>query len=368
MSTQTQGSRSEAARTESQEEKSDLRQLLENFRTIQRVTTTRYPHSQSPYEVVWTLNKSRLLRYLPTEPVEQKKRTPLILVFALMSRAYIIDLRPDSSFVRYMANKGYDLYLLDWGSPGHEDRNLKFDDFILDYLPRAIRKMKRVSGSNDFSMLGWCIGAILSTCYAALRPDDGIKNLVLLTAPLDFTDIDNTGGFGKWVKDDYINPERIVTAFGNMPADMLNAGAKMLKPVENYVGTYMHLLSRLDNPNYVDSWHAMNTWVEDPIPMPGAVFRQLVNDIFRGNKLVQGTLQLKGETVHLENVRANLLNIIADADHITPPCESENLLPRFGSEDKQFITLKAGHIGVMLSGNAPKVTWPLIEGWLAERD
>jgi polyhydroxyalkanoate synthase len=216
-------------------------------------------------------------------------------------------------------------------------------------------------------MLGWCIGAILATCYASLRPE-GVKNLVLLTAPLDFTDLNNTGGFGKWVKDGYVNPERIVTAFGNMPADMLNAGAKMLKPVENYLGSYIRLLENIDNPKFVDGWHAMNTWVEDPIPMPGAVFRQLISEIFMGNKIVKGTLQLKGETVHLENVRANLLNLIADADHITPPCESENLLPRFGSEDKQFIKMKAGHIGIMLSGNAPKVTWPLIEGWLAERD
>jgi polyhydroxyalkanoate synthase len=354
--------------TETQEQTSDLRELWDDYRRLLRVTTTRYPYGVTPSEVVWTLNKARLIRYLPTQPVEQKHRTPLLLVFALMSRAYIIDLRVETSFVQYMANKGYDVYLLDWGSPGYEDRNLKFDDFVLDYMPRAIRKMKRVSGANEFSMLGWCIGAILSTCYAALRPDDGLKNLILLTAPLDFTDQDNTGGFGNWVKGGYIDPERIITAFGNMPADMLNAGAKMLKPVENYVSTYVRLLDNIGNEKLVEGWHAMNTWVEDPIPMPGAVFRQLINDLFLGNKLVKGTWQLKGETVHLENIRANLINIIADADHITPPCESENLIPRFGSKDKNMVKMKAGHIGIMLSGNAPRVTWPLLEGWLRERD
>src|SRR4051794_37273445 len=246
---------------EAAEQKTDLDKLWDAYQTALRVRTTDYPHSQTPSEVVWTLNKSKLIHYLPTEPVAKKHRTPLILVFALMSRAYIIDLRPDTSFVRYMANQGYDVYLLDWGSPGHEDRNLKFDDFILDYLPRAIRKMKEVSGSKEFSMLGWCIGAILSTCYAALRPDDGLKNLVLLTAPLDFTNLKGTGGFGNWVQDAYTAPERIITAFGNMPADMLNTGAKMLKPVENYVSTYIRVLENIDNPKFVESWHAMNTWV-----------------------------------------------------------------------------------------------------------
>ena len=77
-----------------------------------------------------------------------------------------MDLRPGHSFVEYMVGKGYDVYLLDWGVPGPEDKNLKFDDYTLDYMPRAIRKMKTVSGAKEFSMLGWCIGAILTTIYA----------------------------------------------------------------------------------------------------------------------------------------------------------------------------------------------------------
>ena len=86
-----------------------------------------------------------------------------------------------------MVGHGYDVYLLDWGVPGLEDKHLKLDDYALDYMPRAIRKMKTISNSADFSLLGWCIGAILTTIYAALRPDDGLRNLLLLTAPLDFS-------------------------------------------------------------------------------------------------------------------------------------------------------------------------------------
>jgi polyhydroxyalkanoate synthase len=348
-------------------ERNDVEKALDNWRTLMRVTTTRYPVAQSPRQAVWTLNKTTLWRYLPTAPVAKKHRKPLLLVFALMSRAYILDLRPGASFVEYMTNKGYDVYLLDWGAPGYEDRHLKFDDYVLDYMPRAIRKMKEVSGSEEFSMLGWCIGAILATSYAALRPDDGIKNLVLLTAPLDFTKKD-IGGFSKWVAEDYLNVESVISAFGNMPPEMLDAGAKLLKPIENYISNYVRLLDNLDNPKVVESWHAMDTWVNDPIPMSGGVFRQLVQDFFRGNRLVEGTLTMRGEPVRLGNVRANLLNIIADADHITPPCHSEELLPAFGSEDKEMFRLKAGHIGLMLSSSANKVTWPKIESWLDERD
>ena len=338
--------------------------VQENLDTLRHVLTTRYPVGQTPKEVVWTLNKAKLYRYLPTHPSTRHHRQPLLLVFALMSRAYILDLRPGASFVEYMANKGYDVYLLDWGEPGYEDRNLKFDDYVLDYMPRAIRKMKEVSGSEEFSMLGWCIGAILSTCYAALRPDDGLKNLILLTAPLDFSN-KQIGGFAKWVREEYLDVESVISAFGNMPPEMLDTGAKWLKPVENYISNYVRLLDNLDNPKVVDSWHAMDTWVNDPIPMPGGVFRQLVVDFFRKNRLVEGTLTMRGEKVDLANVRANLLNFIAEADHITPPCESENTLPMFGSKDKEIERIKGGHIGLMLSSTANKITWPRIESWLA---
>lgn len=138
--------------TTEQPGRTEIGRLIANWKTLLRVTTTRYPVGQTPREVVWSLNKTKLYRYLPTAPVTKKHRKPLLLVFALMSRAYILDLRPGASFVEYMANKGYDVYLLDWGAPGYEDKDLKFDDYILDYLPRAVRKLKEVSAPTPVGL------------------------------------------------------------------------------------------------------------------------------------------------------------------------------------------------------------------------
>src|SRR5579864_7864304 len=136
------------------------------LRTFTRVLTTKAAIAQTPKELVWTLNKAKLYRYVPVVPEKKRYPIPLLLVFAIMNRPYILDLRPGHSFVEFMVGHGFDVYLLDWGAPGIEDKNLKFDDYALEYLPRAIRKMKSVSGSDVFSMLGWCIGAILTTIYA----------------------------------------------------------------------------------------------------------------------------------------------------------------------------------------------------------
>jgi polyhydroxyalkanoate synthase len=265
-----------------------------------------------------------------------------------------------------MINRGYDVYLLDWGAPGIEDKNLKFDDYTLDYMPRAIRKLKEVSGATEFSLLGWCIGAILTTIYSALRPDDGLRNLILLTAPLDFSKKESIT-FARWVDERYFDVEKVLAAFGNMPPEMLEYGAKALKPVENYIGNYLRLWDNLDNPQVMEAWHAMNTWVTDNIPLAGGVFRQLIVDLYRNDRLMQGTMMIRGERVDLSRLRANLLTVIAEADHITPPCQSENVISKVGSTDKTLLRIPGGHIGIMAGSGACKRTWPQMDGWLAPR-
>src|SRR5262249_38140701 len=158
-------------------------------------------------------------------------------------------------------------------------------------------------------------GALISTLYAALRPDDGLKNLVLLTAPLNFSD-KTAGGFIRWTSHEACNADKLVDAFGNVPGEMIDYGAKALKPVENFIGCYLNRWDNIDNPKVVEAWHAMNTWVRDVIPMAGAAYRQLINEFYKENRLMGGTLVIRGERVDLSRLKANILNVIAENDHI----------------------------------------------------
>lgn len=339
---------------------------LDNLRTFNRLLTTDARIAQTPKQLIWTLNKAKLYRYVPVLPAEQRHKLPLLLVFAIMNRPHVLDLRPGHSFVEYMIGRGFDVYLLDWGIPGPEDCELKYDDYTLEYLPRVVRKLKSVTGMNEFSMLGWCLGALISTLYASLRPDDGLRNLLLLTAPLDFTD-KGAGGFTRWVTQPAFNPDQLTEAFENVPGELIDTGAKMLKPVENVFGTYLNLWDNIEDEGRVEAWHAMNTWVRDLIPMPGAAYRQLINEFYKENRLIEGTLRIRGERVELSRLRANLFNVIAEADHITPPCQSERVMDLVGSQDKEVFRVKGGHIGIMAGRGAEKTTWPQIDAWLAAR-
>src|SRR3984885_11789475 len=277
--------------------------LVGKLTTFNKAVTTRTAIAQTPKELVWTLNKAKLYRYTPVVPQQERHPVPLLLIFALMNRPYILDLRPGHSFVEFMLTRGFDVYLLDWGVPGPEDKHLKFDDYTLEYMPRAIRKIKALSGVEEVSVLGWCIGAILTTIYAALRPDDGLRNLILLTAPLDFSQKEKLT-FGRMTDEKYFDVDKVLATFGNMPPEMIDYGAKALKPVENYIGNYLKLWDNLDNPQIVENWHAMNTWVSDNIPMAGAAFRQLIVDLYRNNRLMTGELVILGEGVDLSQLQA----------------------------------------------------------------
>jgi polyhydroxyalkanoate synthase subunit PhaC len=154
---------------------------------------------------------------------------------------------------------------------------------------------------------------------------------------------------------------------GNMPGEMIDYGAKALKPVDNYVLNYLKLWDNLENPQVVEAWKAMNTWVTDNVPLAGGAFRQLVVDLYRNDRLMRGEWIIRGERVDLSRIRANLLTVIAEGDHITPPCQSEAILSQVSSKDKELFRIPGGHIGIMAGSGAHKITWPHIEGWLGKR-
>src|SRR5260370_10326506 len=182
-----------------------MEQALEKYRTGMQLTTegARAETGQTPKEVIWTSNKAKLYHSEPT--IEKRYRVPILLVYALINRPYVLDLMPGNSLVEYLVGQGDDVYMLDWGIPGDEDKDLTFEEYVLDYIPRAPAKGKRAAQSDEFSLLGYCMSGTMTSMYAALFPDAGIKNLLLLTAPIDFTP-DNVVVQRLGTTKNYLNP------------------------------------------------------------------------------------------------------------------------------------------------------------------
>ena len=320
------------------------------------------PTGLTPKEVIWTKNKSILYHYLPQ--VETRHKTPLLLIYALINKPYILDLYPGNSFVEHVVKQGFEVYLLDWGDWGPEDQAVSIDDLVLDYIPKAVRKVARHARVDAVSIMGYCIGGILTTIYTALHREAALRNVVFMAAPVEFGD---AGLFGAWLDPRYFPVDKVLAAYGNMPGELIELGAKMLKPITNFVTPYVNLAQRLEDDRYVQGWAAMYQWVNDRQDFPGTAFRQLVTDLYQDNKLIRGELQIGGQNVDLANIHWPALLIAAERDHIAPLGSTLPLFDRISSPEKDKLVVPAGHVGLVAGRGAIRGLWPRVSDWLAER-
>jgi polyhydroxyalkanoate synthase len=315
---------------------------------------------QTPRQEIHRSNKSRLYRYEST----RRHRTPLLFVPNLgISRPYIFDLLPGGSFVEHMTREGFDFYLLDWGVFGPEDNGLTFEHCVTRILPRMARKVLETSGAGELSVLGYCMGAPLAISFVASHPEVPVKNVVDMAGPVDFSRI---GLFGQWLDARYFNVDRFVDTLGSVPADLVKAGFKLLKPTMD-LSTNLNLWWNLWNDKYVEGFSALNKWANEYVAFPGEFFRDWVRDFYQGNKLVRGELVFDGRPVRLERVTCPVFVVGAREDYIAPPPAVRALVDAVGSRDKEYVELPGGHISLIAGRGAALTCWPRVAGWLAPR-
>jgi len=119
------------------------------------LTTEDATTGATPRDVVWTHRKTTLYRYRSSK---RDHAVPILLVFALINRPDIFDLRGGNSFVEFLLEEGFDVFLVDWGVPDDADADMGLDSYVCDELPWALRETLRTSGAEEASVLGWCIG------------------------------------------------------------------------------------------------------------------------------------------------------------------------------------------------------------------
>jgi polyhydroxyalkanoate synthase len=314
----------------------------------------------SPKDPVWTHRKTTLYRYRSTE---RKHPVPVLLVFALINRPDIFDLRPGNSFIEYLLGEGFDVFLIDWGYPEEEDSEMGLEEYICDELRWGIREVLRVSGQDELSLLGWCIGGTLSLMYAGWQRDNPVRNLALLTTPVD------TSGslYGTWVAPDSFDVDYVADGYKAIPGQAIDWANKMMKPVTNYWTTYRRLWEGvLAGQVRREAFQPMARWVADNPPFPAKAYRDWITAMYKENRLVRRRMRLRGERVDLERVDQNLLVVTAGADHIAPPQGTKPLLDLVGSDDVTCIDRPGGHIGLMAGSKAREEIWPDIAQWLAE--
>jgi polyhydroxyalkanoate synthase subunit PhaC len=314
----------------------------------------------SPKDPVWQAGKLTLYRYRPVGK-QAPGGVPLLIVYALVNRPYMMDLQEDRSLIRGLLDQGIDVYLIDWGYPDGADRFTTLADYIDVYIGSCVDQILSGHRMSNLNMLGVCQGGVLSLCFSALYPKR-VRNLITMVTPVDFHS--SADLLSKWVSKIDV-PAWVCD--GNVSGDTLNQLFLSLMPFRLTHQKYVDLLTGPADRARIENFMRVEQWIFDSPDQAGAAFREFVVWFYQENRLMENRLEIAGRKVDLKALRLPMLNLIGKKDHLVPPEASTALKGLVGSGDYTAIEFDLGHIGMYVSARAQREVPAAIGRWLSTR-
>jgi len=313
--------------------------------------------SRTPKDTVWQSEKVQLWRY---QSDRRHIATPLLFVHSLVSRSYVFDLVPGNSVVETMRDRGFDVFLIDWGVPDELEAGNTLETYADDYLPEIVDVVTELTGQPDVNMFGYCFGGVLALLSVAGNTDMPVRSLAVQATPVDFR---HMGPMASMMQEGRVEPSDLIDATGNVPAEVMRNSFRVLKPTGDITG-YVNLWQHLWNDDFVAAHQTMTQWANDHIPFAGAAFVQTGELFARQNRLATGRVPLGGRIVDLADITVPFLNIVGEKDHIVPPEATGALTKLVGSAEVEELRLPAGHVGLVVGRTAQRQYLPAMANWL----
>ena len=310
----------------------------------------RHPFSRSEHEpaILWQEGDIRLLDY-----ALDARDPPVVFIPSLINRAYILDLAPPWSMMRFLARHGVRPLLLDWGWPGPAERCLGLADYISGPLDRALGAVDRPA-----VLAGYCMGGLLAVAAAQRRPER-VRGLALLATPWDFrihdpVQADALAACTAWL-------EPVLQVSGAVPIDILQALFAMSDPPA--VGRKFRAFGRLDQQSErARRFVAVEDWVNDGVPLGAQLARECLRDWYGGNLPARADWWVGGMCVDPRQLDTPSFVAIPGRDRIVPARSAQALATVL--RNPHIIEPDAGHVSMIVGRNAEQVLWrPLLE-WL----
>ncbi|MFO0599315.1 MAG: alpha/beta fold hydrolase [Myxococcaceae bacterium] len=314
------------------------------------------PLMPTPRSTVLTDGPASLYRFSLPEGVAPAKAPPVLLVPSMINRWYVLDLRAGCSVAEAFTKAGLDTWCLDWGTPESHDRYFTWNE-ALQRLDRMLRRVRRVTGAEKVVVLGYCMGATLTSVHAALNPDLYAAFINLL-GPIDFS---AAGMLGRMTDPRWFDAS-VVAEAGNVSPEQMQSGFKLLRPTQD-IAKAVTLLEKGMDPAFQLSYRALEAWASDNIAFPAAAYETYITELYQKNNLVHGRHHALGQRVDLHAITCPVLTIAADKDTICPPNAAVALNAVVGSTVTRVLPVPGGHVGAVVGSKAAEKLYPALIEW-----
>lgn len=303
----------------------------------------------TPGKVVFRNKMFELIQYSPT--TDEVHKTPVIVFPPWINKFYILDLKAQNSFVKWVVDQGYTLFMVSWVNPDGSYSDVGLEQYVEDGYLAAIREVKEITGEKQVNAVGYCIaGTTLSLTLSLMKQkgDSSVKSATFFTALTDFSD---QGEFQPFLTDDFIDGIEAETQDkGVLPSIIMQRTFSHLRSNDLVYGPAVKSYMLGETPPAFDLLY----WNGDGANMPAKMAMQYLRGLCQRNELAEGGFDLMDHHLVLGEVDVPICAIACETDHIAPWKDSYRGIQAMGSDNKTFIMTQSGHIAGIVNPPSKK--------------
>ena len=293
----------------------------------------------TPGKVIYQNDLMQLLQYTPT--TEEVYKRPMLCVMPWINKFYILDLRPKNSFIKWLVDEGFTVFVTSWVNPDEKLALKTFVDYMKEGPLTALDVIEQVTGEREVNALGYCLGGTLLACtltYMKAKGDDRIKSATYFTTMTDFSE---PGELGVFIDEEQISGlEQVMQKKGYLEGSQMAMTFNMLR-ANDLIWSFVvnnYLLGK--DPFPFDLLY----WNSDSTRMPAVMHSFYLRNFYQHNRLVQpGGIELDGVPIDLRTVDVPTFMVSAKEDHIAPWVSTYAATQLFSGPVK-FCLAASGHI------------------------
>ena len=336
-----------------------IRQSADGFVIGENIAT-------APGKVVFRNRLIELLQFSPTTAEVYER--PLLIFPPWINKFYILDLRPENSFIRWLVDQGYTVFVVSWANPDSELAQMGFEDYMRDGVFAALEAVKDATGVEDPNCVGYCIGGTLlaaTLAYMAVKQDHRVHSATFWAAQTDFSE---AGDLSVFVDEAQLEAlEEQMKETGGVLNGAKMAGTFNMLRANDLIWSFVinnYMLGKAPMPFDLLYWNS------DTTRMPEKLHLSYLRQCYKDNALAMGKMVLDGIKLDLSKVKVPVYLQSAREDHIAPANSVFKATKLFGGPVR-FIVAGSGHIaGVINPPSAKKYQYwtnskktETLEGW-----